>query len=153
MLIDIKLDFKHIFEYLPKYEHPTDAGMDVCADIPEPLTIYSSTSEVIPTGIYLGLPETENCDEYVWEMQIRPRSGLAAKHGITVLNSPGTIDASYRGEIKIILVNTSLNPYRVNPGDKIAQMVLNKVYKTQWSVKESLTETSRGSGGLGSTGK
>jgi len=153
MIVDIKLDFKHIEKYLPRYEHSFDAGMDIRADIPEPITIRPSTFEVIPTGIYLGLPETKNPRDFVWEMQIRPRSGLAAKHGITVLNSPGTIDAGYRGEIKVILSNTYLDPYVVNPADKIAQMVLSRAYQAQWYVDKNLSETSRGSGGFGSTGK
>ena len=101
---------------------------------------------MVPTGLYVELPEG-------YEMQIRPRSGLAAKHGITVLNSPGTIDADYRGEIKVILVNLSNTPFTIEPGERIAQMIVARYEQVEWQAVESLSETERGAGGFGSTGK
>ena len=101
---------------------------------------------MVPTGLFVELPEG-------YEMQIRPRSGLAAKHGITVLNSPGTIDADYRGEIKVILVNLSNNPFTIEPGERIAQMIVSRYEQVEWQAVESLSETERGAGGFGSTGK
>ena len=101
---------------------------------------------MVPTGLFVELPEG-------YEMQIRPRSGLAAKHGITVLNSPGTIDADYRGEIKVILVNLSNTPFTIEPGERIAQMIVARYEQVEWQAVESLSETERGAGGFGSTGK
>ena len=101
---------------------------------------------MIPTGLFVELPEG-------YEMQIRPRSGLAAKHGITVLNSPGTIDADYRGEIKVILVNLSNEPFTIEPGERIAQMIVARYEQIEWESVETLSDTSRGAGGFGSTGK
>ena len=101
---------------------------------------------MVPTGLYIALPEG-------YEMQVRPRSGLAAKHGITVLNSPGTIDADYRGEIKVILVNLSNTPFEIVPGERIAQAVVAKHERVEWQEVESLEQTERGTGGFGSTGR
>lgn len=131
---------------LPSYATEKSAGMDLKADIHEPVTLAPLGRAMIPTGIYLALPDGT-------EAQVRPRSGLAAKHGISVLNAPGTIDADYRGEVKVILVNLSDTPFVVNPGERVAQMVIAKYEKTEWDEVESLDETERGEGGFGSTGK
>ena len=130
----------------PAYATDLSAGMDLKADIAEPVTLGPLQRAVIPTGLYIALPEGT-------EAQIRPRSGLAARQGITVLNSPGTVDADYRGEIKVILVNLSDTAAAINPGDRIAQMVIARYEKIQWEETESLEETSRGEGGFGSTGR
>ena len=130
----------------PAYVTDLSAGMDLKADIAEPVTLGPLQRAVIPTGLYIALPEGT-------EAQIRPRSGLAARQGITVLNSPGTVDADYRGEIKVILVNLSDTAAVINPGDRIAQMVIARYEKIQWEETESLEETSRGEGGFGSTGR
>ncbi|MBO8470294.1 MAG: dUTP diphosphatase [Bacteroidetes bacterium] len=130
----------------PAYATDLSAGMDLKADIAEPVTLGPLQRAVIPTGLYIALPEGT-------EAQIRPRSGLAARQGITVLNSPGTVDADYRGEIKVILVNLSDTAAVINPGDRIAQMVIARYEKIQWEETESLEETSRGEGGFGSTGR
>lgn len=131
---------------LPSYATEKSAGMDLKADIHEPVTLAPLGRAIIPTGIYLALPDGT-------EAQVRPRSGLAAKHGISVLNAPGTIDADYRGEVKVILVNLSDTPFVVNPGERVAQMVIAKYEKTEWDEAEFLDETERGEGGFGSTGK
>ena len=130
---------------LPAYATGSSAGMDLRADIAEPLEIKPLQRAMVPTGIFIALPEGT-------EAQVRPRSGLAAKYGVTVLNSPGTIDADYRGEVKVILVNLSDTVFIVNPGDRIAQMVIARYEKVEWEACDSLDETSRGEGGLGSTG-
>lgn len=131
---------------LPAYATELSAGMDLRADIAEPMEIRPLQRAMVSTGIFIALPEGT-------EAQVRPRSGLAAKHGVTVLNSPGTIDADYRGEVKVILVNLSDTVFTVNPGDRIAQMVIARYEKAEWEECESLDETSRGEGGFGSTGK
>jgi dUTP pyrophosphatase len=120
--------------------------MDLKANIDEPITLAPLERALVATGLYIALPEGT-------EAQIRPRSGLAAKHGITVLNTPGTIDADYRGEIKVILVNLSNEPFTINPGERIAQMVVARYEKVEWEEVESLDQTERGAGGFGSTGK
>lgn len=130
---------------LPAYATESSAGMDLRADIAEPLEIKPLQRAMVPTGIFIALPEGT-------EAQVRPRSGLAAKYGVTVLNSPGTIDADYRGEVKVILVNLSDMVFIVNPGDRIAQMVIARYEKVEWEACDSLDETSRGEGGFGSTG-
>lgn len=130
---------------LPKYETEAAAGLDVKANIEEPITLGSLGRALIPTGLFVELTPG-------YEMQVRPRSGLAAKHGITVLNSPGTIDADYRGEVKIILVNLSSDPFVINPGERIAQLVVAKHEQIEWEDCETLSDTSRGAGGFGSTG-
>ncbi|HOG41350.1 MAG TPA: dUTP diphosphatase [Bacteroidales bacterium] len=129
----------------PKYATPYSAGMDLRANIKEPVTLGSLCRTMIPTGLFIELPEG-------FEAQIRPRSGLAAKHGISVTNSPGTIDADYRGEINVLLVNLSPDPFTINPGERIAQMVISRHEKVEWVEVDDLENTERGAGGFGSTG-
>ncbi|MDR2970737.1 MAG: dUTP diphosphatase [Bacteroidales bacterium] len=131
---------------LPQYETLMSAGMDVRANLDTPLTIKSLERALVPTGLFISLPEG-------YEMQIRPRSGLAAKNGITVLNAPGTIDADYRGEIKVILVNLSDSEFVINDGERIAQMVVARHERARWNEVKELDETQRGAGGFGHTGK
>lgn len=131
---------------LPEYQTPLSAGLDIRANISQSITLSPLERAMVSTGLYVELPEG-------YEMQIRPRSGLAAKHGITVLNSPGTIDADYRGEIKVILVNLSNTPFTIEPGERIAQMIVVRYEQVEWQAVESLSETERGAGGFGSTGK
>ncbi len=130
----------------PAYATVNSAGVDLKADIEEPLTLAPLQRAMVPTGLYIALPEGT-------EAQIRPRSGLAAKQGISVLNSPGTVDADYRGEIKVILVNLSNEPFVINPGERIAQMVVARYEKVEWDEVECLDDTERGAGGFGSTGR
>jgi dUTP pyrophosphatase len=120
--------------------------MDLKADIEEPITLGPLERAMVPTGLFIALPDGT-------EAQVRPRSGLAAKFGISVLNSPGTIDADYRGEIKVILVNLSNEPFVINPGERIAQMVVARYEKVEWEEVEVLDDTERGAGGFGSTGR
>ncbi len=129
----------------PTYATPLSAGMDVRANIEEPITLAPLQRVLVPTGLYIALPEGYEC-------QARPRSGLAVKHGITVLNSPGTIDADYRGELKTLLVNLSDMPFVIEPGERIAQLVVAKHEHVEWEEVEVLDETERGEGGFGSTG-
>ena len=131
---------------LPLYQTPLSAGMDVRADLEQSVTLAPLGRTMIPTGLYVELPEG-------YEMQVRPRSGLAAKHGITVLNSPGTIDADYRGEIRIILVNLSGEAFTIEPGERIAQLVVARHEQVEWEPVEELGTTERGTGGFGSTGR
>ncbi len=131
---------------LPEYQTPLSAGLDVRADLDAPVTLGPLQRAMIPTGLFVELPE--GC-----EMQIRPRSGLAAKHGVTVLNSPGTVDADYRGEIKVILVNLSDEPFTIEAGERIAQMIVARYEQIEWQPAEELGATERGAGGFGSTGK
>jgi dUTP pyrophosphatase len=131
---------------LPRYETPFSAGMDVRANITESITLGSLERAMVPTGLYVELPEG-------YEMQVRPRSGLAAKHGLTVLNSPGTIDADYRGEIRVIIANMSKEEFEIKPGERIAQLVVARHEKVEWMPSEELSSTERGAGGFGSTGK
>lgn len=134
---------------LPKYETSSAAGMDLKANIEESITLNSLDRVLVPTGLHIALPPGT-------EAQVRPRSGLAAKHGISVLNSPGTIDADYRGEIKVILVNLSNESFVINPGERIAQLVIAKYEQLTWDPVNSIDElgkTDRGQGGFGSTGK
>ena len=131
---------------LPAYSTPLSAGMDLRADIDEPITLGSLEKAMVPTGLHIELPDG-------YEAQVRPRSGLAAKHGITVLNSPGTIDADYRGEIKVILVNLSKEPFVINRGERIAQMVIARYEKIEWEQVCELSDSERGERGFGSTGK
>lgn len=131
--------------YLPEYATEKSAGMDLKANIDDPITLNPLERAMIPTGLSIALPDGT-------EAQIRPRSGLAAKHGISVLNAPGTIDADYRGEIKVILVNLSNEPFTINPGERIAQMVVARYERVEWETVETLDETERGAGGFGSTG-
>ena len=131
---------------LPRYETPFSAGMDVRADLSEPVILKPLERTLVPTGLYVELPEG-------YEMQIRPRSGLAIKHGLTLLNTPGTIDADYRGEIKVIVANLSSEPYELKPGERIAQMVVSQFTQVEWEPVEELSPTERGAGGFGHTGK
>ncbi|MBO7584629.1 MAG: dUTP diphosphatase [Bacteroidales bacterium] len=129
----------------PAYATPFSAGVDLKANISEPVTLGSLERTMIPTGLFIQLPEG-------YEAQVRPRSGLAAKHGITVTNSPGTIDADYRGEVCVLLVNLSKDPFTIEPGERIAQMVIARHEHVEWDEVEQLDESSRGTGGFGSTG-
>lgn len=132
---------------LPQYETPLSAGMDVRAFLPEgPLTLSPMQRVLVPTGLFMEIPAGYEC-------QVRPRSGLALKHGITVLNSPGTIDADYRGELRVILINLGENNFVVNDGERIAQLVIASHEQPKWMPVEKLSETERGSGGFGHTGK
>lgn len=131
---------------LPKYETSGSAGMDVRANISEPIVLGSLERVLVPTGIKMAIPEG-------YEVQVRPRSGLALKHGISMANTPGTIDSDYRGELKIIVANMSKDAYTINPEERIGQLVLNKVEQIEWEVVETLDETERGAGGFGHTGK
>lgn len=131
---------------LPKYETSGAAGMDVRANITEPIVLGSLERTLVPTGLKIAIPEG-------YEVQVRPRSGLALKYGITLLNTPGTIDSDYRGELKMIIANMSKDAYTINPGERIGQLVLNKVEQIEWEVVETLDETERGAGGFGHTGK
>lgn len=131
---------------LPAYATEQSAGMDLRASISEPLTLNPLQRELVPTGLYIELPAG-------FEAQIRPRSGLAIKHGISLVNTPGTVDADYRGEIKVILVNLSNEQFTLNPGERIAQMVVARHEKVQWDEVEVLEESARGEGGFGSTGR
>ena len=131
---------------LPKYETLGAAGMDVRANIKEPITLNSLDRVLIPLGLKLEIPVG-------YEVQVRPRSGLALKHGIGMVNSIGTIDSDYRGEIGAIIVNLSKDPYTIQPQERIGQIVLNKVEQIEWQMVEKLSESERGAGGFGSTGK
>ena len=131
---------------LPAYQTPQSAGMDLRADIQESVTLGSLERAMIPTGLFIELPVG-------YEMQIRPRSGLAAKHGISLMNTPGTIDADYRGEIKVIVVNLSNEPFTIERGERIAQAVVARHEQVEWVAVEELGDTERGAGGFGSTGK
>ncbi len=130
---------------LPAYETDASAGMDLRANLDAPVALKSLQRHLVPTGLFIELPVG-------FEAQIRPRSGLAIKKGITLLNSPGTIDADYRGEIKIILVNLSNDEFIINDGERIAQMIIAKVEKAEWQQVDNLEETLRGAGGFGHTG-
>ena len=131
---------------LPTYATAFSAGMDLRADLREPVVLGSLERALVPTGLHIELPAG-------FEAQIRPRSGLAARHGISIVNAPGTIDADYRGEIKVVLVNLSKEPFTVQPGERIAQMVVARHETVEWEPVETLEESDRGSGGFGSTGK
>ncbi len=131
---------------LPAYETVASAGMDLRAELSQPITLKPLERCLIPTGLFIELPVG-------YEAQIRPRSGMAFKHGITVLNSPGTIDADYRGEIKVIIVNISNNEYIINDGERVAQMIIAQHAKAEWIQVKELAETIRGEGGFGHTGK
>jgi dUTP pyrophosphatase len=131
---------------LPAYATEDAAGMDLKADIPQPVILRPLERQLIPTGIFIELPSG-------YEAQVRPRSGMAIKQGITCLNSPGTIDADYRGELKVILINLSDIEQPIHPGDRIAQMVISKVEKVVWEAVEKINQTVRSDGGFGHTGK
>jgi dUTP pyrophosphatase len=129
----------------PAYATPQSAGMDLSAAVDEDITIKPGDRALIPTGLAIALPPG-------YEAQVRPRSGLAAKNGVTVLNTPGTIDADYRGEIKVILINHGPEPFTVTRGLRVAQLVIARYEQARWTIVDSLDETSRGAGGFGSTG-
>lgn len=131
---------------LPEYKTALSAGVDLTANIENEITLKPLERQLIPTGLYIELPAG-------YEAQVRPRSGLALKHGLTVLNTPGTIDADYRGEIRVILVNLSNQDFSIKNGERIAQMVISKHETAVWEEVEVLEETERGAGGFGSTGK
>ena len=143
-MIQVKIVNRSPFA-LPAYATLSSAGMDLRANLSEPLLLKSLQRAMVPTGLFIELPQG-------YEAQIRPRSGLAAKHGITLLNTPGTIDADYRGEIKIIVVNLSEQDFLVNSGERIAQMIISQYEKIEWRPVETLAESERGAGGFGSTG-
>ena len=130
---------------LPQYATPLSAGMDLRANIDSPITLAPLARTLVPTGLYMALPAG-------YEAQVRPRSGLALKKGITVLNSPGTIDADYRGEIGVILINLSNEPFTIENGERICQMIVSQYSKVEWSEVEVLGDTERGAGGFGHTG-
>ena len=130
----------------PEYATELSEGMDLQAAISEPVIMEPGERQLVPTGIFIALPAG-------YEAQVRPRSGLALKHGITIPNAPGTIDADYRGEVKVILANIGNEPVCIQPGDRIAQMVVAEVCRVQWRRRDSLDETTRGDGGFGHTGR
>lgn len=130
----------------PSYATEQSAGVDLRANVTEKMVLEPLQRALVPTGLFIALPKG-------FEAQVRPRSGLAIKHGITVLNTPGTVDADYRGEIKVILVNLSDQPFEILPGERIAQMVIARHETVQWEETDSLDVTERGAGGFGSTGK
>ena len=130
---------------IPEYKTAGAAGADLCALLDSPLTIPAGKFAMVPTGLFFEIPEG-------YEVQVRPRSGLAAKNGVTVLNTPGTIDSDYRGEIKVILINLGTSDFTINSGDRIAQMIVAPVTQAQFEITKSLSETERGAGGFGSTG-
>jgi dUTP pyrophosphatase len=131
---------------LPQYQTELSAGMDIPAYIESSVTLQPGDRTLIPTGLFLEIPPG-------YEIQIRPRSGLALKHGVTVLNSPGTVDADYRGEIKVLLINHGQEPFVISKGDRIAQMILAKYEVISWEATSQLNTTERGNGGYGSSGK
>lgn len=142
----MKIKIRNISEHdLPAYETEASAGMDLRAHLSEPVILGPLERAVVKTGLFIELPVG-------FEAQVRPRSGLAAKKGITVLNAPGTVDADYRGEIGVILVNVSKEPFTISNGERIAQLVIARHERAEWESSEELSETSRGAGGFGSTG-
>ena len=130
---------------VPLYATDYSSGVDLCALVDEPVVLKPLERALIPTGLFMGIPEG-------FEAEVRPRSGIAVKHGVTVLNTPGTIDADYRGEIKVILINLGNEPFTINKGDRIAQMVFKKLARVEFRRVADLTDTCRGEGGFGSTG-
>lgn len=130
---------------LPSYETPAAAGMDLRAAIAEPVELAPGARALIPAGIYIALPPG-------FEAQVRPRSGLAVRHGISMANAPGTIDADYRGEVQVILINLGQEPFTVRRGDRIAQLVIAPVARAEWRLEDALDDTDRGHGGFGHTG-
>ena len=131
---------------LPHYETVSAAGLDVRANTTESIVLEPLQRALVPTGLYVEIPDG-------YEIQVRPRSGLAAKHGISIANAPGTIDPDYRGEIKVILVNLSNEPFELKPGERIAQLVVAQFTRIEWESVSELSETERGAGGFGSTGR
>ncbi len=146
---EIKIRVKRVDGFsgkLPQYETAGSAGVDLTAHLDAGVTIPPMERALIPTGIAVEIPGG-------YEGQVRPRSGLALKHGVTMVNTPGTIDSDYRGEIRVIMVNLGDSPFEVNPGDRIAQLVVSPVVRLAWDEVEMLTDTDRGEGGFGSSGK
>lgn len=148
---EIKIKFKRLRKELiniplPAYATKGSAGMDIYAALEKPVTVFRGSIEMIPTNISVEIPEG-------FEIQVRPRSGLAAKHGIGILNSPGTIDSDYRGEIKIIMINFGKEDFEIQPAERIAQLVVSKVYTAKFIETDDLNNTSRGEGGFGHTGR
>ena len=131
---------------LPAYATPGAAGMDLKADLDEPIVLGSLERQMVPTGLHIKLPDG-------YEARVQPRSGLAAKYGVTVCNTPGCVDADYTGEIKVILINLSKDKFVINPGDRIAQLIVSKFERVEWNEVSELNPTERGEGGFGSTGK
>lgn len=131
---------------LPSYATESSSGLDLAAFLDEPFVLEPFARALIPTGIYISIPEG-------FEAEIRPRSGLAHKFGVTVLNTPGTIDSDYRGEVKVILINLGDKPFRIESGDRIAQMIFKNIITIDWKLVEELPDTARGQGGFGSTGR
>jgi len=131
---------------LPSYATPQSAGLDLRANLTETITLAPMERRLIPTGLRIALPAG-------YEAQVRPRSGLALKHGITLLNTPGTIDADYRGELGVILINLSTEPFKIADGDRIAQLVISRYEQIDWELVETLDDTLRGAGGFGHSGK
>jgi len=151
MIEEITIKFKRLSEEfnnipIPSYSTSGSAGMDICAAIKEPVYLKPKEVEIITTNLSIEIPEG-------FEIQVRPRSGLAARHALGILNSPGTIDSDYRGEVKIILINFSKEEFIIQPGDRIAQLILSKVYKARFEETEELNHSKRGEGGFGHTGK
>ena len=144
--LELKIEKLPHCKELPTYQTEGAAGMDIRAAIEEPITLGSLERTLIPTGFKIELP-------HGYEAQIRPRSGMAIKHGLTMINSPGTIDEDYRGEVKIAVVNISNEAYTIQPDERIAQMVIARYEKAEWRMVETLDETERGAGGFGHTGK
>jgi len=144
-MIQVQVQNESLYE-LPSYATIFSAGVDLKAVLDAPLVLNPLKRKLIGTGLKIALPEG-------FEAQVRPRSGLAAKHGVSVLNAPGTIDADYRGEIGVILVNLSNDPFTIEPGERIAQLVLARYEQIEWKLTNILSETNRGKGGFGSTGK
>jgi len=144
-MIQVQVQNESPYE-LPSYATICSAGADLKAVLEAPLVLNPLERKVIGTGLKIALPEG-------FEAQVRPRSGLAAKHGVSVLNAPGTIDADYRGEIGVILVNLSNDPFTIEPGERIAQLILARYEQIEWKLTNILSETNRGKGGFGSTGK
>jgi len=143
----LKIKIKNTGQFdLPKYQTPESAGADLVASIDEKILLKPLQRVLVPTDIFIELP-------IGYEAQVRPRSGLALKHGITVLNAPGTIDADFRGEIQVLLINFGEQDFEINPGDRIAQLIIAQFSQAEWQMEETLTETERGAGGYGSTGK
>jgi len=143
----INVQIKNLSKHpLPKYQTALSAGMDLHANLEESISLKNGERALIPTGLFIELPEG-------YEAQVRPRSGLALKHGITVLNSPGTIDADYRGEIKVLLINHGSETFEINDGERIAQLVVAQHAIVSWQETSTLTNTERGGGGYGSSGK
>jgi dUTP pyrophosphatase len=142
MIVKVINQSKHA---LPAYETSASAGMDVRANIDEPITLLPFERALVKTGLFLEIPTGFEC-------QVRPRSGLALKKGLTVLNTPGTIDADYRGEVGVILINLSDQPIKIEDGERIAQLIFAPVVQATWEVTDALTESDRGAGGFGSTG-